>query len=190
MSKIEEAVNRLTSDMSSLNNKKEGININRQYASSKYQELRRVDVDDNQETANAKQGELKQSVEKLKQAMGQNAAKRAGTTYVRWGRTTCPNGADAVYTGYAGGSWYDHQGAAVSMLCLSKDPDWASYVDGVGADTGYMYGAEYEPAAGRTDRFFGEGLSQHDVPCTVCNVKSRSSSITELAVLERMKKIP
>ena len=159
ITKIEEAVNRLTSDMS-----------------SRYHELR-VDVNDNQETANTKQRELKQSVEDLKQSVNQNAAKRAGTTYVRWGRTTCPSGVDAVYTGYAGGSWFDHPGGAVSMLCLPKNPDWAKYIDGVGANSGFVYGAEYEPADGRTDQFFGNGHSQHDVPCTVCNAKSRSSSI-------------
>lgn len=188
MSKIEEAISRLTNDVndrlandldgvkSSLINMKEDINENRQYASSKYHELR-VDLNDNQETANTKRWELKQSIDKLKQAVDQNAAKRTGSTYVRWGRTTCPNGADIVYTGYAGGSWYDHPGAAVSMLCLPKNPDWAAYTDGAQSYSGFLYGVEFEPSDGRTDRFFGNGHSQHDVPCTVCYTRSRASSI-------------
>ena len=105
------------------------------------------------------------------------ALKKTGTTYTRWGRTTCPNGADVAYTGYAGGSWYNHDGAASSMLCLPKDPDWASYTDGVQLTSGFVFGAEYDHSGGRTDQFFGKGHSDHDVPCTVCNVKSRSSSI-------------
>ena len=176
----ENVIDRISRDMygvkSTLINVKDDINENRQYASSKYHELR-ADVNDNQETGIAKQREIKQSVDELRQAMNGNVAKKTGTTYVRWGRTTCPNGADVAYTGYAGGSWYNHEGAASSMLCLPKDPDWALYTNGVQSRSGYVYGAEYEPSDDRTDKFFGKDHSQHDVPCTVCSMKSRSSSI-------------
>ena len=104
--------------------------------------------------------------------------KTVGTTYVRWGRTTCPgNGSDVIYSGYAGGSHYTHSGAAVSMLCLPTDPDWALYTDTNEDGGGFVYGTEYEPAIGRTDPFFGTGHVDQDVPCAVCNVQHRSSTI-------------
>ena len=103
------------------------------------------------------------------------SVKGSGTTYVRWGRTTCPgNGSEIIYSGYAGGSY---TGAAVSLLCLPLDPDWALHTDTEEDYSGYMYGAEYQPNMGRTDQFFGIGHADQDVPCVVCNVKGRSSAI-------------
>ena len=42
-------------------------------------------------------------------------------TYIRWGNSTCPYGADTIYSGFAAGSAHD-QGAAVDPLCLPPDP--------------------------------------------------------------------
>ncbi|XP_060565603.1 uncharacterized protein LOC132724689 [Ruditapes philippinarum] len=68
-----------------------------------------------------------------------------GETYVRWGRTTCPdNGAELVYDGYTAGSHFTHSGAAVNYLCLPKKTSWAKYNDGVQEYRGYVFGAEYE----------------------------------------------
>ena len=100
------------------------------------------------------------------------------STYIRWGRTTCPgNGSDLVYDGFAGGSYYSHKGAASSMLCLPKDPDWdaGKFNDKMDADVAYIYGTEYEDASGRSDRLFGDDHQNHDVPCVVCEVRKRSS---------------
>ena len=38
-------------------------------------------------------------------------------TYIRWGNSTCPYGADTIYSGVVAGSWYDHIGAA-SIHCV------------------------------------------------------------------------
>ena len=100
------------------------------------------------------------------------------TAYTRWGRTTCPgNGSDPVYDGYAGGSSHSHQGAAASMLCLPKDPDWdaGKYSDKTDPHVGYIYGTEYEDGSGRSDQLFGRSHYQRDMPCVVCEVKKRSS---------------
>ena len=100
------------------------------------------------------------------------------TTYTRWGRTTCPgNGSDRVYDGFAGGSYYNHKGAAASMLCLPKDPDWdaGKYRDKTDGDVGYIYGTEYEDSSSRSDQLFGQSHQNHDVPCVACEVKKRSS---------------
>ena len=96
-----------------------------------------------------------------------------GTTYVRWGKKTCPsNGTETVYSGYAAGSHYTSTGAAANYLCLSPDPMWAYYSDKV--DSGaYVYGAEYEFYVTSSDRyhgrpFFGENLLNNDAACSVC----------------------
>ena len=152
-----------------------GQNDNREYSTVKYHELK-AEANGYVEAANTKHRELKVSYEELKQHVDKNV-KISGTSYVRWGRTTCPgNGSEIVYSGYAGGSYYNHNGAAASMLCLPKNPDWATHTDSE-ENSGFVYGAEYEPSSGRTDKFFGKGLADQDVPCVVCNVKSRSSSI-------------
>jgi hypothetical protein len=86
-----------------------------------------------------------------------------GETYVRWGRTTCPdNGAELVYDGYTAGSHYTHSGAAVNYLCLPKNPSWAKYDDGLQDNRAFVYGAEYQ----RSDE--SPHTHDHDVPCAVC----------------------
>ena len=105
--------------------------------------------------------------------------KERETVYTRWGRTTCPgNNSDAVYSGYAGGSSHVHTGAAASMLCLPKDPDWdvGKYSDTKNDQAGLLYDTEYQEE-GRSDLPFGRSHYQHDVPCVVCNVRGRSSTI-------------
>ena len=51
-------------------------------------------------------------------------------TYIRWGNSTCPHGADTIYSGVVAGSWYDHTGAAVDPLCLPPDPQYLLSKDG------------------------------------------------------------
>ena len=99
---------------------------------------------------------------------------QGGSTYVRWGRTSCPgNDTDQVYSGYTAGSHYSETGAAVNYLCLSPVAQWASYTDAV--DSGAkIYGAEYELTDQRSILFFGNPLIDDNVPCSVCR-SSRSS---------------
>lgn len=109
---------------------------------------------------------------------------QGGSTYVRWGRKSCPsNETEQVYSGYAAGSYYTNTGAAVNYLCLSPDPTWGKYSDAVDAGA-KIYGAEYEfwntaasnkPTAGqRNNLFFGKSVVDDNVPCSVCR-SSRSS---------------
>ena len=169
MNRVEEAISSIKTKLTDM---KEDLTDNRHYSTSKYHELR-VETNDNLETANSKYHELRQSYEDLTNTLGKRDEK-TGTTYVRWGRKTCPAGSDSVYTGYAGGSHYSHKGAAVSMLCLPMDPEWLEHSDR--SSGGFVYGAEYEPDS-RIKKFFGNNLGEHDVPCAVCNNKQRSSSI-------------
>ena len=75
-----------------------------------------------------------------------------------------------LYTGFAGGSWYGDQGAAVDPLCLPRDPEWGIYKDGRDGDKAYVYGAEYQTFSYNVP----PGVHDHDVPCAVCLVRKRS----------------
>ena len=95
-----------------------------------------------------------------------------GVTYVRWGRTTCPNttGTELVYTGRAGGSHYSHSGGGGNYQCVVVDPENFDFGAGT-VDASYMYGAEYQiygnvPSSNLI-------LHDDDVPCSVCYVASR-----------------
>ena len=93
------------------------------------------------------------------------------TTYIRWGRSNCPGDSEVVYSGFAGGSYYNHQGGASSMVCLPKDPIWKNH-DSRLQDGGLMYGVEYDDRYGsdRESIITGKNHYEKDVPCVVCEV--------------------
>ncbi|XP_033749074.1 short-chain collagen C4-like [Pecten maximus] len=100
----------------------------------------------------------------------------AGSTFVRWGRPDCPaNLTELVYSGYAGGSWYGHSGAAAEHLCLPSDPEWLQTTVEPNDYTGRIYGAEYESDTGHT--LFGTNSRDEEVPCAVCRSTSFVSSV-------------
>lgn len=91
--------------------------------------------------------------------------------YTRWGKKTCPSHADLVLSGFTGGSWYRHPGAAVEPLCLPRDPQWGEYRDGNDGARAYVFGAEYETGSSAG---YLRTIYEHDVPCSVCLVPNRS----------------
>ena len=96
-----------------------------------------------------------------------------GVTYVRWGRTTCPNtpGTELVYTGRAAGTQHNHQGGGGNYQCVTEQPENFDY--GVGTQTAsYMYGAEYQINEGTVPSSMSN-LHDHDVPCAVCYCSTR-----------------
>ncbi len=94
----------------------------------------------------------------------------AGVTYIRWGRTTCPEalGTELVYPGRAAGTDYLHKGGSAEKICLPNNPDYLSSANGV---QGYspLHGAEYQ--IGTTQPLTHR--SDHNVPCAVCYVPTR-----------------
>jgi len=88
-----------------------------------------------------------------------------GSTYVRWGRMTCPETSELVYDGYAGGTNYAETGGGANYLCLPRDPDWAQ--EQSPTYLGYIHGAEYQ-----THGSVFDGNTDHDVPCAVCQTNS------------------
>ena len=90
-----------------------------------------------------------------------------GAMYTRWGRKSCPSGREVVYTGIAGGSSYAQSGGGANYLCLPKDPQYSK--DGSYQHASYLYGSEYENTL--------VGTHNHNVPCTVCYVATRSTTL-------------
>jgi len=104
----------------------------------------------------------------------------AGINYVRWGRTTCANGASLLYQGFALGSYYGQAGNGANSLCVPQTPQWANVVPGNQAWTGYLYGVVYNLLGyGQNNQPFSfannNGQSFHflRVPCAVCYQPSR-----------------
>ncbi|KAL3880010.1 hypothetical protein ACJMK2_032282 [Sinanodonta woodiana] len=101
-----------------------------------------------------------------------------GTTYVRWGRTVCPeNATELIYKGYMAGSDHRQTGNGPNNLCLPEDPTWAKYQDGTsdGDHRGRVYGTEYEIGGSGTYTPFSTNLLDNDVPCAVCQTTRLSS---------------
>ncbi|XP_076455284.1 uncharacterized protein LOC143289924 isoform X2 [Babylonia areolata] len=80
-----------------------------------------------------------------------------GSTFIRWGRTTCPDNTSIVYSGVAGGSWYADTGGSSDYLCLVMDPQMNNTT--VPSYYSYLSGAEYQ---------YIEGHHDQDVVCSVC----------------------
>jgi len=65
-----------------------------------------------------------------------------GAVYTRWGSTSCPVGAAALYTGFMAGEHYEHGGSGANYLCMHpsrEDPIGFSDGDQNGA---LLYGTE------------------------------------------------
>ena len=98
-------------------------------------------------------------------------------TYTRWGKTSCPSstGAQLVYSGRAGGTHHSTQGGSADRLCLPDNPD---YIPGTlrvfpSLLKNVVQGAEYELFP--NSPFVN--LHDHNVPCAVCDVPTRSRAI-------------
>ncbi|XP_065907928.1 uncharacterized protein [Dysidea avara] len=92
-------------------------------------------------------------------------------TYVRWGNSTCPYGADTIYSGVVAGSAYTREGAAVDPLCLPPNPQYLKYQQGYQGWV-QLVGTEYQthnPA-------FDHSLDRN-VPCALCQAYGRTNKI-------------
>ena len=103
---------------------------------------------------------------------GDKEERNGGTVYVRWGHDQCPSTAQLVYSGRAGGSWFDSGGGA-NPQCLPMDPNYLRSISGDQYWRAHMYGAEYEFVADSSSHF--HGIPNTDVPCAVCYVTQRST---------------
>ena len=101
---------------------------------------------------------------------GPPGPKCGGATYMRWGKSSCPNitGTQLVYSGIAAGSWHSQSGGGANYLCMPEDPEYESDLNYRPlTDHSQLHGVEYQhPLQGRHD---------HNVPCAVCHVTTRSA---------------
>ena len=65
-------------------------------------------------------------------SQGLPGPRSGGVTYVRWGRTTCPDteGTEVVYTGRAAGSYYYHKGGGANYQCVTEEPENFDFAPG------------------------------------------------------------
>ena len=89
-------------------------------------------------------------------------------TYIRWGNTTCPYGANTIYKGVATGGHAGHKGTPSNMLCIHPDPMRYSN-DQVGDVPAYS--VEYQ-TSGPINH-----VDSGNMPCSLCEATGRGDKI-------------
>ena len=99
----------------------------------------------------------------------------SGASYLRWGRSVCPTGAEELYKGQAVGSRYSHSGGGANALCLTLSPSWsgAPYNDGV-QHGGKLYSVSYQPSSMLVS--FAP-VSGKAAPCVLCFASEKSVAV-------------
>ncbi|XP_072019230.1 short-chain collagen C4-like [Amphiura filiformis] len=113
-----------------------------------------------------------------------SAPSAAGVTYIRWGRTTCPETAELVYSGVAGGAkgasldsapnsgaGPDVPGGGSNYLCLPSKPQLRQSVSGIQDTRARIYAVNYrsgDPGALRKRH-------HHGAPCAFCQSREGRS---------------
>lgn len=82
-----------------------------------------------------------------------------GSTFIRWGRSACPDGTQTVYSGFGAGSGNAITGSGANRLCLSPNPVFDQTRYDVRSNTGSLYGAQY----------YVNGHHNTDVLCALCH---------------------
>ena len=110
-------------------------------------------------------------------AQGPPGPRSGGATYIRWGRTTCPNveGTELVYKGRAAGSHYTHSGGGGNYQCITEEPETFNFGPGT-VDHGLIYGAEYQMGGNLPSSRLQN--HDHDVPCAVCYIALRETVLS------------
>ena len=103
---------------------------------------------------------------------GDKEERNGGTVYVRWGHDQCPSTAQLVYSGRAGGSYWDQKGGGSNPQCLPLDPNFLTPIR-ESRHRALMYGAEYHTRTDSSSHVHGR--ENTDVPCAVCHVSNRTA---------------
>ena len=95
-----------------------------------------------------------------------------GATYIRWGKSSCPGnvtGTEMVYSGIAAGTWYSQTGGGVNHLCMPQVPQYKTDLKyrATQVNNAQLFGVEYQGPL--------QGSHDHNVPCAVCHVSTRSA---------------
>ena len=101
-----------------------------------------------------------------------HSAQESGSTYVRWGNSTCPTdkGTQLVYSGYTAGQEYNHVGGAVGPICLvdHEDIEHLKFQSGL-QNKALIYGSEYKTSSIKPINH----VTDRNVPCSVCYTANR-----------------
>ena len=97
-------------------------------------------------------------------------------SYIRWGRTTCPNTQETeqVYQGFAAGSAF-YESGSTDYHCLHAQPQFLRTTAGLQTYRGRLYGTEYDSVDTPPDL---ANQVRHEAPCSVCYSRTRSTKIT------------
>ena len=98
---------------------------------------------------------------------GQPGTSSGGVTYVRWGKSSCPNvtGTELIYAGRAAGTRYNVEGGGSTHLCMPEVPQYTlRYRAGIQSHS-IVHASEYESPI--------IGTNNHNVPCAVCFASTR-----------------
>ncbi|XP_071819132.1 uncharacterized protein [Apostichopus japonicus] len=110
----------------------------------------------------------------LSQLMGVLSQNSSGVTYVRWGRSVCPDGAETVYGGYMAGGHRDQKGGGSNYLCLPSTPVYSAKNAGFDSAS-RIYGTEYE--VDDFPPFRDQGVDDMEALCVVCLAPLRSTVV-------------
>ena len=89
-------------------------------------------------------------------------------TYIRWGNSTCPYGANTIYQGTSVGGQYNHKGSPSNLMCLPPDP--MRYSNNQGGDTP-AYAVEYRVSGAINHAQY------RNMPCALCEATGRGDKI-------------
>jgi len=89
-------------------------------------------------------------------------------TYIRWGNSTCPYGANAIYKGVAVGGKYDHKHSPSNIMCLPPNP--MHYSSKIAGNT-WIYAVEYQ-VGGPINH-----ANYRNMPCALCEATGRGDKM-------------
>ena len=98
-----------------------------------------------------------------------------GTTYIIWGRTTCPdvNGTELLYSGQTGKASHSTTGGGINYQCFPNNPQYSGYISGQIGSQGNLGSKVTAVDYYDTSTTIGT-TNRHVVPCAVCVVNTRS----------------
>ena len=97
----------------------------------------------------------------------------SGVTYIRWGRTVCPQGTGLVYSGVAAGTKWDTKGGTSDTLCLAGNPQYKAG-DASSFTASWLSGVRYY-ASGTSSTPLSHRYRTY-LPCALCYTTTKSTS--------------
>ena len=97
----------------------------------------------------------------------------SGVTYIRWGRTVCPQGTSLMYSGVAAGTKYNTHGGTSDTLCLAGNPQYKAG-DAPSSTATRLSGVQNEVSGSPAPPLHHRRLTY--LPCALCYTTTKSTS--------------